>query len=198
MVNGKLPALLIATIFAGTASAQSQLPPPDVPAVKAFVQAIDHNFYESTDPLPFYDGTLKLAERYYLTGAPIPNLSTPLGRLLDSDVEQLSFFNLYWVSDPTHSLSDPAGIYFGGTAGIDTPWITAGDIIGQTNEYDYFVILEKGGSTLSGTGDLSLGRAPEIDPASAASGLTLLLGGLAVLRGRRRVPSIKPKSFRYS
>jgi hypothetical protein len=28
-------------------------------------------------------------------------------------------------------------------------------------------------------------RAPEIDPASAASGLTLLLGGLAVLRGRR-------------
>lgn len=26
---------------------------------------------------------------------------------------------------------------------------------------------------------------PEIDPASAASGLTLLLGGLAVLRGRR-------------
>ena len=27
-------------------------------------------------------------------------------------------------------------------------------------------------------------RAPEIDPASAASGLTLLLGGLAVLRGR--------------
>jgi hypothetical protein len=29
--------------------------------------------------------------------------------------------------------------------------------------------------------------APEINPASAASGLTLLLGGLAVLRGRRRI-----------
>ena len=28
--------------------------------------------------------------------------------------------------------------------------------------------------------------APEIDPASAASGLTLLMGGLMVLRGRRR------------
>jgi hypothetical protein len=27
--------------------------------------------------------------------------------------------------------------------------------------------------------------APEIDPASAMSGLTLLLGGLAVIRGRR-------------
>src|ERR1700684_1038423 len=28
-------------------------------------------------------------------------------------------------------------------------------------------------------------QAPEIDPASAAAGLTMLLGGLAVLRGRR-------------
>jgi hypothetical protein len=30
-------------------------------------------------------------------------------------------------------------------------------------------------------------QAPEIDPASAASGLTLLLGGMAVLRGRRKL-----------
>jgi hypothetical protein len=29
-------------------------------------------------------------------------------------------------------------------------------------------------------------RAPEIDPASAVSALTLLFGGLAVLRGRRK------------
>jgi len=29
-------------------------------------------------------------------------------------------------------------------------------------------------------------RAPEIDPASAMAGLTMLVGGLAVLRGRRR------------
>jgi hypothetical protein len=190
MMNGKIPALLIAILFAGTASAQNQLPPPDVPAVEAFVKAIDNNFYERIDPSPFYDGTLNSAERYYLTGKPIRNPNTPLGRLLASDVEELSFFNLYWVSDPTHSLADPAGIYFGGTAGIDTPRVTANDIIGQTNEYDFSVILERGGSTFSGTGDLSLARAPEIDPASAASGLTLLLGGLAVLRGRRRVPSI--------
>jgi hypothetical protein len=31
--------------------------------------------------------------------------------------------------------------------------------------------------------------APEIDPASAMAGLTMLAGGLAVLRGRRRVKS---------
>lgn len=31
--------------------------------------------------------------------------------------------------------------------------------------------------------------APEIDPSSAMAGLTLMVGGLAVLRGRRRITS---------
>jgi len=30
-------------------------------------------------------------------------------------------------------------------------------------------------------------QAPEIDPASAMAGLTMLAGGIAVLRGRRRI-----------
>jgi hypothetical protein len=33
----------------------------------------------------------------------------------------------------------------------------------------------------------TLTKAPEIDPASAAGGITLLLGGLSVMRGRRRI-----------
>jgi hypothetical protein len=41
-------------------------------------------------------------------------------------------------------------------------------------------------STAPGTWT-STAQAPEISPASAASGLTLLLGGLAVIRGRRKV-----------
>jgi hypothetical protein len=32
-------------------------------------------------------------------------------------------------------------------------------------------------------------KAPEIDPASAMAGLTMLAGGLAVMRGRRRIIS---------
>ena len=32
-------------------------------------------------------------------------------------------------------------------------------------------------------------QAPEIDPASAMAGLTMLAGGMAVLRGRRRIKS---------
>jgi hypothetical protein len=33
-------------------------------------------------------------------------------------------------------------------------------------------------------------KAPEIDPASAMAGLTMLAGGLAVLRGRRKAPPV--------
>ena len=43
-----------------------------------------------------------------------------------------------------------------------------------------------GSNTTPGVWTSSATQAPEIDPASAASGLTLLLGGLAVLRGPRR------------
>jgi hypothetical protein len=39
----------------------------------------------------------------------------------------------------------------------------------------------------SSVGVWSAAEAPEIDPASAVGGLTLLLGGVAVLRGRRSV-----------
>lgn len=45
-------------------------------------------------------------------------------------------------------------------------------------EQDFFKDWHKG------TGPHSAVAAPEIDPASAMSGLTLLVGGLAVLRGR--------------
>jgi hypothetical protein len=39
----------------------------------------------------------------------------------------------------------------------------------------------------AGVWTVSTQKAPEIDPASAVSGLTLLLGGVAVLRGRRKL-----------
>jgi hypothetical protein len=44
-----------------------------------------------------------------------------------------------------------------------------------------------GSNTTPGVWTSPATRAPEIDPASAVSGLTLLLGGLAVLRGRRKL-----------
>jgi hypothetical protein len=44
-----------------------------------------------------------------------------------------------------------------------------------------------GSNTTPGVWTSPAAKAPEIDPASAAGGLTLLLGGVAVLRGRRRL-----------
>jgi hypothetical protein len=44
-----------------------------------------------------------------------------------------------------------------------------------------------GSNTKPGVWTSPAAQAPEIDPASAASGLTLLLGGVAVLRGRRKL-----------
>ena len=44
---------------------------------------------------------------------------------------------------------------------------------------------EVGWLSFCGKNTVVVARAPEIDPASAMAGLTLLAGGLAVLRGRR-------------
>ncbi len=44
-----------------------------------------------------------------------------------------------------------------------------------------------GSNTTPGVWTSPAARVPEIDPALAASGLTLLLGGIAVLRGRRKL-----------
>ena len=41
--------------------------------------------------------------------------------------------------------------------------------------------------TVCGPSSRSPVKAPEIDPASAMAGLTMLAGGMAVLRGRRRI-----------
>lgn len=45
----------------------------------------------------------------------------------------------------------------------------------------------------NGETDVQFARTPEIDTSSLASGLTLLLGALAVLRGRRKVPAAPNK-----
>ena len=52
---------------------------------------------------------------------------------------------------------------------------------------DCFTITES--NAAPGDWKASVTQAPEIDPASAASGLTLLLGSVAVLRGRRKLES---------
>jgi hypothetical protein len=65
-------------------------------------------------------------------------------------------------------------------------WVYADSSSTQALWTDDTVFGNAGIGPFIGTGDaLAVREAPELDPASAAGGLTLLLGGLAVLRGRR-------------
>jgi hypothetical protein len=66
---------------------------------------------------------------------------------------------------------DTAFWVFGTPTSAQVPWTNDTAFLGNVGRGDALAVRE----------------APEIDPASAASGLTLLLGGMAVLRGRRKV-----------
>ena len=89
-------------------------------------------------------------------------------------------------------------IYLSSSSGINSPgatefngnynfWIYENFAGGQGLWTDDTVFSVSGLGPFTGSGDaLAVRETPEIDPASAASGLTLLLGGLAVLRGRRK------------
>jgi hypothetical protein len=86
-------------------------------------------------------------------------------------------FDLFLSASPNHSLDEPFGILgFWGYA------IDASAQISLTNDTAFH------GSV--GVGDALAVRnviqTPEIDPASVSSALTLVLGGIAVVRGRKR------------
>jgi len=108
------------------------------------------------------------------------DFSTVNGKITSWDVELNSgTYASVAVLTETESLT-PQGdsfVYTARNLGCGTPG-AVGDCFTATST-----------STAAGTWTAAT-QAPEIDPASAANGLTLLLVGLAVLRGRRRVPAI--------
>jgi len=68
---------------------------------------------------------------------------------------------------------------------LNTQYISGYQLETSVAASDISKILLGGYNQGAEIGAIEAVRAPEIDPASAASGLTLLLGGLLVLRGRR-------------
>jgi hypothetical protein len=103
-------------------------------------------------------------------------------------VNVLAFFN---GGDPTEMLAfDAVGNPIGGSEnGEDTTAGGWGDLNVTTATDDISTVLIAGDRSFRAINEIQYGsaptQAPEIDPTSAASGLTLLLGGLLVLRGRR-------------
>jgi hypothetical protein len=101
-------------------------------------------------------------------------------------VDALGFLN---GGDPTEitafdSAGNMVGEAFNDTTGIFTGWA---DATVTTATPDISTVLIGGYDSYRGVNviDYASVPAPEIDTSSAASGLTLLLGGLVVLRGRR-------------
>jgi hypothetical protein len=101
-------------------------------------------------------------------------------------VDALGFLN---GGDPTEitafdSAGNLVGEAFNDTTGIFTGWA---DATVTTATPDISTVLIGGYDSFRGVNviDYAAIPAPEIDTTSAASGLTLLLGGLVVLRGRR-------------
>jgi hypothetical protein len=90
------------------------------------------------------------------------NAFTGVGTSLDGDVYDWTF---------TRTIASVTSSIVGDWSGTGTPVVIGGGN-GATELADVVIT----GAT----------KAPEIDPASAASGLTLLLGGLLVLRGRKQ------------
>lgn len=88
------------------------------------------------------------------------------------------------------SLTDYTAAPFGLTGALTGLPVLGANTTG-TGSVEFVTILGSGSYNVQSFDysitSLTAVSAPEINPASAASGLTLLLGGLAVLRGRRKV-----------
>jgi hypothetical protein len=90
------------------------------------------------------------------------NTFTGVATSLDGDVYDWTF---------TRTIAPVASSIFGDWSGTGTPVVIGGG---------------NGATQLADVVITSATKAPEIDPASAASGLVLLVGGLIALRGRKQ------------
>ena len=110
---------------------------------------------------------------------------------------EVSFIDTYLGTAPSSSFNYSLDIAYTGTLGgatnsfnivgvsfVTDPNVTGIYTCGQMPNYVPMPGSNIGCSTR--TMKMAVASAPEIDPASLASGLTLLFGGLAVLRGRRQ------------
>jgi hypothetical protein len=86
----------------------------------------------------------------------------------------------------------PAGIIPSSNLNVIPNWsLVAGAPLGSVTATAFIEDLTGSGAEADITNIKQVGAvsAPEIDPAGLVSGLTLLLGGIAVLQGKRRTPS---------
>jgi hypothetical protein len=86
------------------------------------------------------------------------------------------------------SLKFGGNTFTGGCGGASTDLLFShsGSLVGYVTDASDGTATIHAGASVPGWTESGVVRAPEIDPSSAMAGLTLLVGGLAVLRGSRR------------
>jgi hypothetical protein len=87
------------------------------------------------------------------------------------------------------SLKFGGNTYTGGCGGTSTDLLfsQSGSLVGYVTDASDGTATIHSGTSVPGWTESGVVSAPELDPSSAIAGLTLLMGGLAVLRGSRRV-----------
>lgn len=180
MIKKILPSMGMAlALLSGTLVAQASLPPgdlgpPQVLPILEFVAAIETGGYASYNlPVVNNYAPLDFATYLFIT-QPFSSVENSMANpttLQSQLVTDLESFNNYWIlSGPSASLFTTSAI---GADGSDTPQITAHYITNQLSN------AEAGQSF----------QAPEMNTSGAAGALTLLIGAVLVVRGRRPIGS---------
>jgi hypothetical protein len=144
-------------------------------------------------------------------GADASALQCAQNCMLDATYSNLEYLRLTFAT-PTDFVNTLA-FSTGGDPTVITAFDSAGNMVGEayvdvgssygwgyasitTTTSDISTVLIGGVDNYQGINEIAY--APEIDPTSAASGLTLLLGSLLVLRGRRAASSGRILEARFS
>ncbi len=103
--------------------------------------------------------------------------------------DYIAYATVAGVSNPVLACASPACTALSTSTGTGTigDGLVYANTTGASPQGSNSWSPSSSGLNLQFTADFKPLTAPEIDPASAVSGLTLLLGGLVVLRGRRSV-----------
>jgi hypothetical protein len=132
------------------------------------------------EPGPVFASTAKVGTFSYASVASplFPNGSEVTG------AEQGESYFAFETATPSSSLSSSSSFQIMGNLAYSPAGIP---LFGQGSTGTGDIVVDVGGvQSVVDYNIKSITAAPEMDPASVASALTLLFGGLAVLRGRRR------------
>jgi hypothetical protein len=166
-MSKKILPLIGMALLSSPALAQQRL---EVVPIENFVNYIVNGNY-GWAPNAQGDAVLNLAEHQYFNDPNNPAVTTGSPTFEDTLMNDLYVVNNYWNEAET---LNSASLSSYGDGNIDGPALEAVYMRGQMENQNLI-------------------STPEIDPVTAASGFTLLLGALLTMRGRRATRAVEPR-----